>query len=83
MTLKDETLSLVGVQYTAGKEQRNNYSKNEDNEPNQKWCPGMVLFDGERKHQIDKEQYCIETWNVRSMKVKVTQLCLFVSPWTA
>ena len=36
MTLKDETLSLVGVQHTAGKEQRNNYGKNEDNEPNQK-----------------------------------------------
>ena len=35
MTLEDEHLKLVGAQYTAGEEQRNNSRRNEEAEP--KW----------------------------------------------
>ena len=39
MTLKDELPRLVGVQYTTGKECRNNFRKNEEAKPKQKQCP--------------------------------------------
>ena len=38
--------------------------KNEETEPKQKQCPGVG--DGS-KVQCCEEQYCIGTWNVRSM----------------
>ena len=33
----------------------------------QKHCPAVDVSGGESKVQFHKEQYCIETWNVRSM----------------
>ena len=43
MTLKDELPRLVGAQYTAGKEWRNNSRKNEEMEPKQKQHPVVVV----------------------------------------
>ena len=58
---------LVGAQYATGKEQRNNPRKNEETEPKQNQCPVVDVTDDRSKVQCCKEQYCIGTWNVRSM----------------
>ena len=66
-TLKDELARLVGVQYAPGDQWRNNSRKNEGMEPKQKQYP-VVDGTGDRsKVRCCKEQYCIGTWNVRSM----------------
>ena len=64
MTLKDELPRSVGAQYSTGVEWRINSRKNEETGPKQKQCPGVG--DGS-KVQCCEEQYCIGTWNVRSM----------------
>ena len=67
MTLKDELPGLVGAQYAPGEEWRNSSRKNEEAEPKQKQHPVVdVTGDGSNVH-FSKEQYCIGTWNVRSM----------------
>ena len=49
MTLKDELLRLVGVQYATGEEWRNNSRKNEEMEPKHKQCPVVdVTGDGSK-----------------------------------
>ena len=66
-TLKDELPRSVGAQYATGDQQRNNSRKNEGMEPKQKHHP-VVDGTGDRsKVQWCKEQYCIGTWNGRSM----------------
>ena len=66
-TLKDELPRSVGAQYTAGNQWRNNSRKNEEMEKKQKQQP-VVDMTGDRSNvQWYKEQYCIGTWNVRSM----------------
>ena len=66
-TLKDELPRLVGAQYATGDQWRNNSRKNEGMEPKQKQHP-VVNGTGEgSKVRCYKEQYCIGTWNVRSM----------------
>ena len=76
MTLKDELPRSVGAQYATGDQWRNNSRKNEEMEPNQKQYP-VVDGTGDRsKIRCCKEQYCIGTWNVRSMnqgKLKVVK----------
>ena len=76
MTLKDELPRSVGAQYATGDQWRNNSRKNEETEPKQKQHPpGDVTGDGS-KVQCCKEQYCIGTWNVRSVnqgKLEVVQ----------
>ena len=67
MTLKDELPRSVGVQYATGKEWRNNFRKNEETDPKQKQCPVVDVTGDGSKVQCCKEQYCIGTWNVRSM----------------
>ena len=67
MKLKDETPRSVGVQYATGEEQRNSSRWNEEGEPKWKQHPVVDVSGGERKVQCYKEQYCIGTWNVRSM----------------
>ena len=67
MTQKDEIPSLVGAQYATGEEWRNSSRRNEEAEPKQKQHPAVDVSGGESKVQCCKEQYCIETWNVRSM----------------
>ena len=66
-TLKDELPRSVGTQYATGDQWRNNSRKIEGKEPKQKQHP-VVDVTGDRSNvQCCKEQYCIGTWNVRSM----------------
>ena len=65
--LKEELPRSVGAQYATGDQWRNNSRKNEGMEPKQKQYP-VVGGTGDRsKVRFYKEQYCIGTWNVRSM----------------
>ena len=66
-TLKDELPRLVGAQYATGDQWRNNSRKNEEMEPKQKQHPVVGVAGDGSKVQCCKEQYCIGTWNVRSM----------------
>ena len=66
-TLKDELLGLVGAQYATGDQWRNNSIKNEGMEPKQKQYPVVDVTGDRNKVRCSKEQYCIGTWNVRSM----------------
>ena len=66
-TLKDELPRLVGAQYATGDKQRNSSRSNEEAEPKRKQCQVVDVSAGESKVQCCKEQYCIGTWNVRSM----------------
>ena len=68
MTLKDELPGSVGALYAPGEEWRNNSRKNEEMEPKQKQYPVVYITGDGNKVQCCKEQYCIGTWNVRSMK---------------
>ena len=54
-------------QYATGEEWRNSSRKNEKAEPKQKQCSVVDVSGGESKVQYCKEQYCIGTWNIRSM----------------
>ena len=66
-TLKDELPRSVDAQNATGDQWRNNSRKNEEMEPKQKQHP-VVDGTGDRsKVQCCKEQYCIGTWNVRSV----------------
>ena len=64
MTLEDESLRSVGVQYATGEEWRNTSRKRA--EP--KWKPHSVTDVSGCESKIwCYEQYCIGTWNVRFM----------------
>ena len=67
MTLKDELPGSVGAQYATGDQWRNNSRKNEGMEPKQKQYPVVDATGDRSKVWCCKEQYCIRTWNVRSM----------------
>ena len=64
--LKEELPRTVGAQYATGDQWRNNSRKNEGMEPKQKY-PVVDVTGNRIKVQCCKEQYCIGTWNVRSM----------------
>ena len=66
-TLKDELPRSIGAQYAPGDQWRNNSRKNEGMEPKQKQHPVVDVTGDGSKVQGCKEQYCIGTWNVRSM----------------
>ena len=66
-TLKDELSRSVDAQYATGDQWRNNSRKNEETEPKQKQHPVVDVTGDGSKVQCYKDQYCIETWNVRSM----------------
>ena len=66
-TLTDELPRSVGAQYVTGDQWRNNSRKNEGMEPNQKQHPVVDVTGDRSKVGCCKEQYCIGTWNVRSM----------------
>ena len=75
-TLKDELPRSLGAQYATGDQWRNNSRKNEGTEPKQKQHPVVDVTGDGSKFQCCKEQYCIGTWNVRSMnqdKLEVKQ----------
>ena len=64
--LKEELPRSVDAQYATGDQWRNNSIKNEETEP----CKNNSFVDVNgvgSKVQCRKEQYCIGTWNVRSM----------------
>ena len=67
MTPEEKPPRSEDVQYAPGEEQRNSSRKNEDVGPKQKWCSAVDVSGGENKAQCCKEQYCIGTWNVRSL----------------
>ena len=67
MTLEDELLRSVGAQYATGEEWRNNSRRNEETEPKQKEHPVVDVTGDGSKVRCYKEQYCIGTWNGRSM----------------
>ena len=66
-TLKDDIPKSVGAQYATGDQCRSNSRKNEGMEPKQKQYPAVDVTDERSKVRCSKEQYCIGTWNVRSM----------------
>ena len=66
-TLKDELPRSVGAQYATGDQWRNNSRKNEGMEPEQKQHPVVDVTGDRSKVQCCKEEYCIGTWNARSM----------------
>ena len=65
--LKGELPGLVGAQYATRDEWRNNSRKNEGMDPKQKQYPVVDVTGDRSKGRRCKEQYCIGTWNVRSM----------------
>ena len=67
MTLKDQLPRSGGAQYAIADQWRNNSRKNEEMEPKQKQYPVVAVTGYGSKVQCCKEQYCMETWNVRSM----------------
>ena len=65
--LKDELLRSADAQYATGDRWRNNSRKNEETEAKQKEHPVVDVTGNRSKVRCCKEQYCIGTWNVRSM----------------
>ena len=65
--LKEELPGSVGAQYATGDQWRNNSRKNEGMEPKQKQYPAVDVTGDRNKVWCCKQQYCIRTWNVRSM----------------
>ena len=83
MTLKDELPRSVGAQNTTEEEWRNNSRKNEEMEPKQKQHPVVDVTGDGSKVLCSKEQYCIITWNVRSMnqgKLEVVKQKMLAEP---
>ena len=65
--LKEELPRSVGAQYATGDQWRNNSRKTDGMEPKQKEYPAVGVTGDRSKVRCCKEQYCIGTWNVRSM----------------
>ena len=57
----------VGPQYATEDQWRNNFKKTEETEPKQKQHPVLDVTGDGSKVRCCKEQYCIGTWNDRSM----------------
>ena len=66
-TWKDELSRSVGAQYATGDQWRNNSRKNEEMEQKQKQHPVVDVTGDGSKIRCCKKQYCIGTWNVKSM----------------
>ena len=65
--LKEELPRSVGAQQATGDQWRNNSRNNEQMELKQKQYPAVEMTGDRSKIRCCKEQYCIGTWNVRSM----------------
>ena len=65
--LKEELPRSVGAQNATGDQWRNNSRKKEEMEPKQKQHQAVDVTGDRNKVRCCKEQYCIGTWNVRSM----------------
>ena len=66
-TLKDELFTWAGAQYATGDQWRTNSRKNEETESKQKQNLVVDVTGDGSKVQCYEKQYCIGTWNVRSM----------------
>ena len=66
--LKEELPRSVGAQYATGDQWRNNSRKNEGMEPKQRQYPVVDVTGDRSKVQCCKDQYCIGTWNIRSIR---------------
>ena len=66
-TLKDDLPRSVGTQYATRIQWRNNSRQNEETEPKQKQQPIVDVTGDGSKVRCCKEQYGLETWNIRSM----------------
>ena len=66
-SVKNELPKSVGAQYAIGDQWRNNSRENEGMELKQKQNPALDGTGDRSKVQCCEEQYCIGTWNVRSM----------------
>ena len=67
---------LVGTRHATGDQWRNNCRKNKETEPKQKQHQVVDVTGDGSKVQCCKEQYCVGTWNVKSMnhgKLKVVK----------
>ena len=64
---KEELPRSLGAQDATGDQWKNNSRKNEGMEPKQKQYPVVDVTGNGSKIRCCKEQYCIRTWNVRSM----------------
>ena len=67
IALKDELPRSVGAPCATGDQWRNNFRKSEETEPKQKQHPVVDVTGDRSKVRCCKEQYCIGTWNVKSM----------------
>ena len=63
--VKDELPRPVGIQYAMGDQWRNNSRKRQSHSQNN--TPAVDVTGDRSKIRCCKEQYCIGTWNVRSM----------------
>ena len=66
-TLKDELPRSVGAQYATGDQGRNKSRRKEETVLKQKQHAVVDVTGDRSKIRCCKEQYCIGTWNVRSM----------------
>ena len=64
---KEELPRSLGAQYATGDQWRNNFREHEAMESKQKQYPVVDMTGDRSKIRCCKEQYCIGTWNVRSM----------------
>ena len=64
-TVKDELPRPVGIQYAMGDQWRNNSRKRQSHSQNN--TPAVDVTGDRSKIRCCKEQYCIGTWNIRSM----------------
>ena len=74
--MKDELPRSVGIQNATGDWWRNKSRKNEEMESKRKQHPDVDVTGDGSNIRCCKEQYCIGTWNVRSMnqgKLKVVK----------
>ena len=65
--LKEEIPWLVGAQYATGDQWKNSSRKNEGMEPKETQHTVVDVTGDRSKVRCYKEQYCIGTWDVRSM----------------
>ena len=72
--LKEELPRSVGAQYATGDQWRNNSRKNEGMKPKQKQHPTVDGTGDRSKVWCCKEQYCIGTWNVRSINQGILEV---------
>ena len=78
--LKKKLPRSVGAQHATGDKWRNNSRKNEEMETKQQQHPVVDVTGDGSKVQCSKEQYCIGTWNVKSMNQGKLEVVNYVTP---